>query len=80
VPWAAPDYEPTAAEIVEFLADWRSTMAEPGTHGNFRIVPTMAHLLWEIEGVFWGNRRVLDDGTIELDWFVPGPFECEKHG
>lgn len=68
--FAASDYEPTAAEIEEFLT-WRfSEDAEPEAHGTLTIVPALEHLIWKFP-VYWGHRTVNEDGSINLSWYVP---------
>ncbi len=68
--WAAPNYEPTADEMIQFLADWRETTGRSG-FGYLRVVRAVEHLIWEIEGVYWGKRELLDDGTVRYEWVRP---------
>lgn len=67
--WAAPDYEPTADEVQEFLAELRADRT-PGSHGSIRFVPSMERLIWEVEGVYWGDRHVHEDGSVEFSYVV----------
>lgn len=70
--FAAPDYEPTAAEIDEWLASWDADPPRPGQHGEATIILGFERYIWHIP-VFWGHRQVNPNGSISLSWCVPAP-------
>jgi len=73
--YAAPDYEPTAAEIDEFFDLMWSDTPLPGQHGEITIIPAYERYIWQFP-VFWGHREVDAHGHIRLAWCVPQP--CPK--
>lgn len=68
--WAANDYEPSADEFREWIEFWREVMIEPG-HGFIEMLPSMERYIWNLEGIFWGHRELLEGGRVRLEWLRP---------
>lgn len=67
--YAANDYEPTVEEIHQTLGFF--PLEEKGAHGMMEMIPTMERYIWMVEGVWWANREVLEDGRIRISWLIP---------
>jgi hypothetical protein len=74
--FAAADYELSATEIKEWLDEWRKET--PG-HGEMRIVPTLEPHIWRLDGIYFSNRRVMEDGTVSFSWLIP-EHPCPHEG
>ena len=75
--YAAPDYEPSADEIDEFLASMFADPPAPGSHGEIVIIPGFERYIWNFP-VFWGHRHVLPNGHVSLAYCVPLPCPQEE--
>lgn len=75
--FAAPDYEPTANEIDSFLSDTFGGDLVPGAHGSVTIIPGFERYIWQLP-VYWGHRHVNENGSISLEWCVPGPYPHDE--
>jgi hypothetical protein len=66
--WASLDYEPTPNEAWTAFSD----LLDGATgHGRIVIIPCLEKWIWSVEGVYWSERRVLDDGRISIGWMKP---------
>lgn len=65
--WAENDYEPTLEEVEDIFRPLREEHAV-AAHGEITFVASIERYIWQAEDIYWGHRRVGEDGRVTFSW------------